>query len=217
VSFVIPTGNFGDAYSAFVAAKLGAPIAAILAAVNDNDILWRGFTSNVYERRETIPTISPAMDIQAPSNFERYVFERTGRDAATVAGLYKSFAEKGAFSFDGGRANEPLIAVQAADEEATRAAMRKHLEQAGALICPHTAVGVAAEALYEGLLPAPVISLATAHPAKFPDAVEAATGLRPSLPAHCADLFEREERFDALPADAEAVKQYIRERSRAWT
>jgi threonine synthase len=216
VSFVVPTGNLGDAFAAFVAAKLGAPISAILAAVNDNDMLWRGYTSDVYARRETVATISPAMDIQAPSNLERYVFERCGRDGARVKALYAEFAETGAFTFDGGRASEPLIGVQAASEAETRKAMRMHLTRTGALICPHTAVGVAAGEIYDGSLAAPTIYLATAHPAKFPDTVEAATGVRPQLPAHCADLFARTERFDALPADVEAVKRYIRERSRAW-
>jgi threonine synthase len=145
------------------------------------------------------------------------VFERCGRDSARVARLFTQFAQTGAFEFDGGRANEPLIAAQAAGEEETREAMRKHLARTGALICPHTAVGVAAEAIYDSLLPAPTVYLATAHPAKFPDAVEQATGVRPQLPARCADLFARAERFDALPADVDAVKTYIRERSRAWS
>jgi threonine synthase len=217
VSLAIPTGNFGDAFSAFVAAKLGAPIAAILAAVNANDFLWRGYTSGNYERRETVPTISPAMDIQAPSNFERYVFERTGRDAGEVKRLFTQFAATGAFRFSGGRANEPLIAVQAAGEAQTQEAMRRHLQRTGALACPHTAVGLAAAHIYDGSLPAPVIHLATAHPAKFPDTVEDATGRRPALPAQHQNLFARAERFDEIAADLELVKQYIRERTRAWT
>jgi threonine synthase len=217
VSFVAPTGNFGDAFSAFAAAKIGAPVGGILAATNQNDILYRGYVSDEYVRQPTIATLSPAMDIQAPSNFERYVFERTGRDGARVSRLYRQFAETGAFTIDLGPSNQPLIAAEAASDDMTLAAMRKHYERTGAAICPHTAVGMAAAALHDRALAAPTVFLATAHPAKFPETVEKAIGVAPPLPRRCGDLYARPEQTVSMDNDAAALKTFIAERSRAWS
>ncbi|MBY0563753.1 MAG: threonine synthase [Hyphomonadaceae bacterium] len=215
VSFVVPTGNFGDAYSGWVAKQMGAPVGTLGIAVNDNDILCRALTTGRYERVASKATLSPAMDIQVASNFERILFEALGRDGDHVNRLYAQLTQTGGFDIPA-PALEMLRAqfrAGAVTDEETLGAMRNSAED-DQLLCPHTAVGLASRASTMGT--APIVFLATAHPAKFPDTVERATGVRPQLPAKCADLFEREEEFDTLPADAEAVKRYIRERSRAW-
>ncbi|MEQ1820724.1 MAG: pyridoxal-phosphate dependent enzyme, partial [Terricaulis sp.] len=216
VSFIVPTGNFGDAYSGWVAKQMGAPIGRIVLATNENDILVRALETGRYERDASKATLSPAMDIQVASNFERILFEALDRDASAVRGLYDNLAQSGGFNIPTpalARLREDFTAV-AVDDDTTLTTMRNAWTYDQDLICPHTAVGehgrVAATS-------APIVFLATAHPAKFPETVERATGVRPQLPAKCADLFQRSEKFDSLPADAEAVKQYIRERSRAWT
>jgi len=221
VTFVVPTGNFGDAFSGYVAKQMGAPVGRIVLATNSNDLLTRALRTGRYERvAHSHATASPAMDIQVASNFERILFEALGRDGAEVKRLYDEFARTGGFDIPA-----PALAALRADfvsasvdDEETLAAMRDAYEDSGDVACPHTAVGFRALEKIEGEeIYAPVIDLATAHPAKFPDTVERATGIRPDLPAKCADLFSRSEKFDSLPADAEAVKQYIRERSRAWS
>lgn len=216
VSFVVPTGNFGDAYSGWVAKQCGAPIDRIVLATNENDILARALKTGRYERGVSRATLSPAMDIQVASNFERILFAALDRDGAAVRALYASLAQSGGFDIPSNalkRLRDTFDAVAVSDAETLRE-MRDALMFENELICPHTAVGCAARVAGGD---APRVFLATAHPAKFPDTVEHATGVRPALPAKCADLFDRPERFDALPADAEAVKQYIRERSRAWS
>jgi threonine synthase len=216
VSFIVPTGNFGDAYSAWVAKQVGAPVGRIVLATNENDILARALMTGRYQRGASRATLSPAMDIQVASNFERILFEALERDGGAVRSLYASLAQNGGFDIPAralSRLREEFSAVAVSDE-ATLQEMRDARTYADELICPHTAVGLRGRCA-EGL-EAPIVFLATAHPAKFPDTVERATGLRPQLPAKCADLFERAERFDALPADVEAVKRCIRERSRAW-
>jgi threonine synthase len=218
VDFVVPTGNFGDAYSGWVAKQMGAPIGRIILATNSNDILVRALNTGRYERGESQATLSPAMDIQVASNFERILFEALGRDAAAVARLYAQLEQAGGFDIPA-PALERLRADFAAaevDDALTLQTMRWSAQD-DFIVCPHTAIGIAARSkALDGLTGGPVVHLATAHLAKFPDTVERATGLRPPLPAKCADLFHRTEKFDSLPADAEAVKHYIRERSRAW-
>lgn len=224
VSFSVPTGNFGDAFSGYVAKRMGAPIGRIMIATNANDILHRALATGRYERKpHSIATLSPAMDIQVASNFERILFEALDRDGAEVASLYDQLAHSGGFDI-------PALALEslrehltswAVDDAETLATIRQTYDLTGRLVCPHTAVALAgAENEFDEDDPAieyPVVTLATAHPAKFPDTVERATGVRPQLPTKCADLFEREERFGTLPAEVEAVKRYIRERSRAWS
>lgn len=216
VSFVVPTGNFGDAYSGWVAKQMGAPIERIVLATNENDILVRALSTGRYERGQSKATLSPAMDIQVASNFERILFEAVDRDAEIVRGLYASFAQSGGFDIPP-PALEKLrrtFGAESVTDGATLTTMRDAWRYDGELLCPHSAVAERARA--SGWTP-PGIFLATAHPAKFPETVERATGEKPQLPAHCADLFARPQKIDALPADAEAVKQYIRERSRAWS
>lgn len=217
VSFVVPTGNFGDAYSGWVAKQLGAPIGQIGIATNSNDILARALRTGRYERGASRATLSPAMDIQVASNFERILFEALDRDADHLQRLYAAFAQSGGFDIPS-KALEKLqeeFKAGAVDDDETREMMRQEAEFGGLVVCPHTAVGLASRADTRG--DSPTVFLATAHPAKFPETVEAATGVTPPLPAHCADLFSRAERLDTLPNDAEAVKRFIQERSRAWS
>ncbi len=222
VNYIVPTGNFGDAFSGFVAKMCGAPIGKIVMATNANDILARALKTGRYERAaQSHATLSPAMDIQFASNFERILFEAVGRDGAVVQRLYDQFAQSGGFDIPAPALaflREHFDAAAVSDEE-TQDWMRDRWNDGhfGYLACPHTAVGLAARSKLEAPIGAPLITLATAHPAKFPDTVEQATGVRPPLPAKCADLFDRPERVDTLPADAEAVKRFIRERSRAWS
>jgi threonine synthase len=220
VDFVVPTGNFGDAFSGYVARRLGAPVGRIGLATNANDILARALQSGRYERAvRSVATLSPAMDIQVASNFERLVFEAAERDGALTASLFASLAQSGGFDLPVRaleRMRDTFSGLAASDERTLQEIRRVHREYA-TQICPHTAVGFAAFGEAPAWSDRPTVFLATAHPAKFPDTVERATGVRPELPAKCADLLEREERYESLPADLEAVKKHIRERSRAWS
>ncbi len=215
VNFVVPTGNFGDAYSGWVAKQTGAPIGRIVLATNANDILSRALKTGRYERHSSQATLSPAMDIQVASNFERILFEALGRDADAVRALYAGLAQSGGFDIPPAALEvlREIFDADAVSDDATLQVMRDVARYDDYLVCPHTAVG-----LWPPHTPAgPAVFLATAHPAKFPETVERATGITPPLPAKCADLFARTEKFDSIAADAEAVKQYIRERSRAWS
>jgi threonine synthase len=218
VDFVVPSGNMGDAFAGYVAMKLGAPIGRIGLATNSNDILARAIRTGRYERAaSSAATLSPAMDIQVASNFERLLHDATG-DAEEVARAYRALAQSGGFNVPAAAlaAMRETFSGIAADDAMTLAKMAEAHKQDGLLICPHTAVGFAAYGDEPKWFDRPTTFLATAHPAKFPDTVEQATGVRPPLPAKCADLYQRPEKFDAMPADAEAVKRYISERSRAW-
>lgn len=221
VNFVVPTGNFGDAFAGYVARKMGAPVGRILLATNTNDILARTIANGRYERAaHSNATISPAMDIQVASNFERLVFDATGRDADTTRVLYAAFAQSGGFNVPAPALDfmREMFSAVAVNDDETRAAMRSVHQRTGELLCPHSAIAAAAamKGADRWAPEGPVVLLATAHPAKFPDTVEAATGVTPPLPAHCATLYDRPEKADALPNDAEAVKKYVRERTRAW-
>jgi len=219
VDFVVPSGNMGDAFAGYVAKKLGAPIGRIGLATNSNNILARAIQTGRYERAAaSAATLSPAMDIQVASNFERLLYDATG-DAEAVARAYRGLAQSGGFDVPPAalEAMRQTFSGVAADDAMTLREMAKTHKQDGLLICPHTAVGFAAFGDDPKWFDRPTAFLATAHPAKFPDTVEQAAGARPPLPAKCADLYQRPEKFDPLPADAEAVKRYVRERSRAWS
>jgi len=217
VSFTVPTGNFGDIFAGYVAARMGLPIDRLVIATNVNDILARTLATGTYDVREVVATSSPSMDIQVSSNFERLLFEATGRDAAAVRAMMASLAQSGRFSLS----SEALSRIRAlfnadrADEEETAATIRTTLRETSRLIDPHTAVGLAV-AEKETRDPAvPMIVLGTAHPAKFPEAVEAACGVRPGLPDWLSDLPERPERATAMPADQAAIEKFILAASRA--
>ena len=211
VSFTVPTGNFGDIFAGYIARKMGLPIEQLVIATNQNDILDRALRSGDYATNGVKPSISPSMDIQVSSNFERALFDAYGRDGGAVAALMDDL-KSGAFRISQG-ALETLRATFASgrcSEEETTATIRSELAASGELLCPHGAVGV--KVAQEHLGATPMITLATAHPAKFPDAVEAATGIRPALPSRMADLFTRPERVTRVPNDLAALQALVRER-----
>lgn len=203
-SFSVPTGNFGNIFSGWIAERMGLPIDQLVIGSNSNDILTRWATDGSLVAQPVVPTYSPSMDIQVSSNHERLLFELSGRDGARTAELLTRFRGIGAVEAP---RNDRFDAASL-DDAQTLAVIRDVHNATGRLVDPHTAVGIgAARACRRG--ESPMVCLATAHPAKFPDPVEQATGIRPSLPERLADLFEREERFDVLPADVEAVRSYL--------
>lgn len=210
VAFAVPTGNFGDVYAGYAAAQMGLPVARLIVATNVNDILHRALASGDYSVGSLTPTATPSMDIQVSSNFERLLFDANGRDGAALAAQMAGFeADRRLVLTPGQRAGAALFTSDRVDADDMAMAMRWAHEGAGQVIDPHTAIGLAA-ARRAGL-PAgtPVVTLATAHPAKFRDAVERATGVRPALPARIGDLFAREERYATLPATLDAVMGHI--------
>jgi threonine synthase len=220
VSFSVPTGNFGDVLAGYVAGRMGLPLGRLMVATNANDILARTLASGAYETRGVAQTTSPSMDIQVSSNFERLIFEANGRDAAAVSRLMASLKQSGAFSLDAGTLGtiRAGFEARAVPEAEVAAEIARVLDEAGTVLDPHSAIGVrAGRALLEADPSTPVVALATAHPAKFPDAVAAATGgrARPPLPPHLADLMDRPERLTRVGNDEAAVEAVIRERARA--
>jgi threonine synthase len=214
VSFAVPTGNFGNVFAAFAARCLGVPIAHLVIGSNRNDILTRFFDSGRMEMGQVYPTLSPSMDIQVSSNFERLLFELYDRDGGAVARLMEDFREHRAFQVDAAhwRRATGLFSACRVDDEATTAAIRAVYEETGELLDPHSAIGVAAARSVRKDDGAPVVAVATAHPAKFPEAVAAAIGLRPTLPPRLAELMDRPERYATLPADLTVVETYIADR-----
>ena len=217
VSFSVPTGNFGDILAGWAAKRMGLPVGRLMIATNANDILARTLATGSYEVRGVAPTTSPSMDIQVSSNFERLLFEALDRDASAVNRLMAGLKQSGAFTLDErtlGRIRAEFDAAAVHEDEVV-AEIRDIYRGTGQIVDPHSAIGVRAARKLLAEDPAtPVVALATAHAAKFPDAVEAATGVRPALPPHLADLLERRERFTVLPNDEAAVERAIRERAR---
>ena len=215
VSFTVPTGNFGDIFAAYVAKRMGLPIDRLVIATNQNDILHRTLQGGEHQKKGVTPSISPSMDIQVSSNFERLLFDLYDREGSAVAQLMDELGE-GGFSlsqgaldklrneFDSGRCSEKETSTEIAEM----------LASTGELLCPHSAVATKVARDQRGNTTVPMVALATAHAAKFPDAVEAASGIRPALPPHMADLFERDERVTRVANDLEALKAVILERSR---
>ncbi|MDP3176188.1 MAG: threonine synthase [Phenylobacterium sp.] len=212
VSFCVPSGNFGDAFAGYVAMRMGLPIRRIVAATNANDILARAFQDGRYVRGAVNFTQSPAMDIQSASNFERLYFECVRRDGVETARAFQAFVKTGGFDVPPqafASMQQVFTGVSVSEAETTRT-MISTLNETGELIDPHTAVAVAA--LHKTAeVNEPFVVLSTAHPAKFPEAVSAATGVTPVLPPGSANLADRPERFDRLPADADTIKAYVRE------
>lgn len=218
-AFCVPSGNFGDIFAGYAAAKMGLPIAKLIVATNRNDILARFIASGEYRKSGVEPTISPSMDIQVASNFERLLFDMHGRDGAQIRQLMSDLDKNGGFTVSPNALAETkqLFAAGKADEAATKAMLKTAFEAGnGLLVDPHTAVGlvVAAAQRQAALLPAetPLVTLATADAAKFPAAVEAATGRHPALPPRMADLFERPERQTTLANDYAKVREFIETR-----
>lgn len=215
VSFTVPTGNFGDIYAGSVARRMGLPVDRLVIATNQNDILHRCLTTGRYQTDGVKPSISPSMDIQVSSNFERALFDAYGRDGGAVAQLMEELKAGGGFGVSQGalEALRGLYASGRVSEDETLATIARTRRATGELLCPHSAVGVAvAERQRDPSVP--MVTLATAHPAKFPDAVERATGLRPPLPDRMAGLFSRPERVTSVPNDLAALQALIKERRR---
>ncbi len=217
VRFAVPTGNFGDVFAGYVAAQMGLPIERLIVATNVNDILARTLATGAYEPRSVVPTASPAMDIQMSSNFERLLFDASGRNAPAIKAMMEGLAKDRRFSLPADvLANiRKLFSAARTDEAETVATIKEVYAAQQYILDPHTAVGVHVARKLKGEGSGPMIALSTAHPAKFPVAVEAAIGVRPALPPHFADLLDSRERIERLPASVEAVARFVSERSRA--
>ncbi|MBK8173976.1 MAG: threonine synthase [Rhodospirillales bacterium] len=211
VAFAVPTGNFGNVFAAYSAARMGLPIEQLIIGSNRNDILPRFFATGRMEIGDVFPTLSPSMDIQISSNFERFLFEVLDRNGASVVERMDSLRAQRGFEVDAAqfaRACSSFVAARF-DDAQTKETMRVLFEETGELLDPHTAIGVAAGRSWRRPDGVPLVSVATAHPAKFPDAVQAATGVRPTLPKRLADLMRRDEHYSVLPADVDALRQTI--------
>ncbi len=212
VAFAVPTGNFGNVYAGYAARSMGLPIEKLIVGSNRNDILARFIAGGAMEIGEVHPTLSPSMDIQVSSNAERLLFDLFDRDGAKLTQAMKQLRETGrlALNEDQHRRLTALFASHRADDKETLAAMATLYRETGELVDPHSAIGVAAARAVKLDADVAVVALATAHPAKFPDAVEQATGQRPALPPALADLYRRPERFAVLPNDLAAIQSHIR-------
>ena len=214
IAFSVPTGNFGDVFAGYVAERMGLPVERLIVATNVNDILHRALSSGDYSTGTVTPTATPSMDIQVSSNFERLLFDLGGSDGNAMATQMAGFEADRRMQLtnlqrDGAAM---LFSSDRIDGDQMAGALQWAHENCGETLDPHTAIGLAAARLAK-LGDTPIVTLATAHPAKFPDAVERATGTRPPLPARMGDLFDREERYVTLPATFEAVSAYIAERA----
>ncbi|KTE37425.1 MULTISPECIES: threonine synthase [unclassified Sphingopyxis] len=211
VALSVPTGNFGDVFAGYVASRMGLPIARLVVATNVNDILHRALTSGDYSAGTVTPTATPSMDIQVSSNFERLLFDLSGRDGGAITGMMGEFDRNRAMTIPGDMLSgaRGLFSSASIDGDSMSLALRWAQEKGGQVIDPHSAVGLAAARQIDLDADIPVVTLATAHPAKFREAVERATGVRPALPARLGNLFEREERYSKLPGDYDAVKAFI--------
>jgi len=208
LSFSVPTGNFGDIFAGYVAKRMGLPVARLILATNRNDILSRFINTGVYEAGEVYPTISPSMDIQVSSNFERYLYFLMGKDPQAVKDLMQRMAVDGRFSISEEKRVEVAgtFVAAAVSEEQTLEQIRTTYRSGGYILDPHTAVGVYAARNYPG-----AICLSTAHPAKFGDAVRDAIGIEPPLPPSLQGLLEKETRCELMEPTAEAVRRFMQE------
>lgn len=216
VAFSVPTGNFGNVFAGYVAQRMGLPIAKFIVGSNSNDILTRYFETGAMTTQGVVPTLSPSMDIQVSSNFERLLFECLGRDADAVSRLMDGFKQSGSYSVPAAAHAEMsrLFLGRRLDDAGTKRVIGEIYRSSGELIDPHTAVGVHAGRVAGLDRAMPRLTLATAHPAKFPAAVQAATGVYPPLPEALTDLFERKERFTVLANDLSEVKSFVRSHAR---
>jgi threonine synthase len=217
VAFAVPTGNFGNVFAGYAARCMGLPVRRLLVGSNRNDILTRTFATGAMTMAEVAPTLSPSMDIQVSSNFERLLFELYDRDGARVAETLARFRETGGAELGAAawrRAREVFEGHRLDDEE-TLTEMARLYRETGEPVDPHSAIGVATARARAAEVGVPVIALATAHPAKFPEAVERACGLRPALPARLSGLFERGERFEVLANDLAGVQAHVRRHAHA--
>ena len=212
MAFSVPTGNFGDIFAGYLARNMGLPISQLIVATNRNDILHRFMSGNAYNKDTLHPSLSPSMDIMVSSNFERLLFDLHGRNGALVADLLNEFKQTGKLSVEDDRWTEArkLFDSLAVDDEQTCATIASVYSDCGELLDPHTAIGVHAARECRRSLSIPMITLGTAHPVKFPDAVrEAGVGQELQLPLHLSDLFERDERCTVLPNSLADVQQFV--------
>ncbi|MCX2723817.1 threonine synthase [Roseibium salinum] len=218
ISFTVPTGNFGDIFAGYAAMKMGLPIEKLVVATNVNDILARTLETGRYEKRGVTPTISPSMDIQVSSNFERLLAEVCGRDGEAVRRMMNQLGQSGSFAIDAGPLGEmrAVFGAGRCNEDQTAATIADMWSEAGYLLDPHTAIGVHVAREHDDGS-APMVVLGTAHPAKFPDAVEKASGIRPELPENLKEMMSAEERQQVLAADQRVVEQFIEDHARAVT
>jgi threonine synthase len=210
-SFSVPTGNFGNVLAGWIAKQMGASIDKLVVGSNSNDILTRFFDSLAMSMQPVVPTLSPSMDIQVSSNFERLLFEMNNRDGSATAQQLQRFRTNGELMVETDQYSTwitPTFRAHRSTDSETLAVMKRMYNEHKMLVDPHTAIGIAAAEEF-AVRGTPMITLATAHPAKFPDAVEKATGVRPGLPEHVADLFERNERIVNLPNDLKAVEAFV--------
>ncbi len=216
VSFTVPTGNFGDIFAGYAAKKMGLSIDRLVIATNNNDILCRALKTGTYQTSQVEVTQSPSMDIQISSNFERLLFEAGGRDGQKLLAQMNSLSQSGSFEISGNALANILseFDVGSASEEETAKAISSTHQQSGYLLDPHSAVGVHV-ARCQADSSSPMITLATAHPAKFPDAVKLASGVFASLPPMLADIHDRTEKCDVLANDPKIIQEYIRSRTAA--
>jgi threonine synthase len=212
VSFAVPTGNFGNVFAAYVARQMGLPIHRLIIGTNRNNVVARFVETGRLSIAPVVPTITPAMDIQVPSNLERLLFDVHDQDGEVIRRLMSAFAEHGQLELDAVRLRQlqTFVTGRWFDEPAIRQTLVDVLGETSLLVDPHTAVGIAAARSIERESDIPVICVGTAHPAKFPDAVEAAAGVRPSLPARLADLMERPETMTVLPPDRPTIEAFVR-------
>lgn len=215
ISFTVPTGNFGDIFAGYAAKRMGLPIDKLVIATNENDILARTLKTGRYEMKGVKATTSPSMDIQISSNFERLLFEASGRDAGAVRRAMESLKQSRAFDIEAGALKTIRKQFRAgrASEKQVAKTIKDTLKETGYLLDPHSAIGVFVAAKHEKP-GSPMVTLATAHPAKFPAAVKSACGIDPALPSWLADLMQREERFDVLDAELDAVESFIGKHTR---
>jgi threonine synthase len=216
VSFAVPTGNFGNVYAGHVARQMGLPIERLVIGTNRNDILYRFVETGEMRIAGVEPSLSPSMDIQVSSNFERLLFEVTGRDGARLARMMAAFRQTGTLDCgsEAWQRVRSLIAAHRVDDAGTRAAIARLYRETGELLDPHSAIAVAAMQAIGGAAGIPRVALACAHPAKFPDIVEQATGQTPVLPPHLQDLMTRPERINVVPNDLAAIRAFIAARAR---
>jgi len=217
VAFSVPTGNFGNVYAGYMAAQMGLPVERLIVGSNSNDILTRFLDEGAMDARGVVATRSPSMDIQVSSNFERLLFDLLDRDGPAVKTRMARFRETGSLDVPATawRAARDIFAGARCDDDATLAEIARVHREAGMLVDPHTAIGIAAARDRRPDDSTPVVSLATAHPAKFPDAVEQATGERPALPDRLAGLYDWPEHASELPNDLDTLRAFVRARSRA--
>ncbi len=215
ISFCVPTGNFGDIYAGYIAKQMGLPVEKLIIATNRNDILARCLATGVYGMEGVTPTISPSMDIEVSSNFERLLFDLYARDGKTILKLMQELRKDRKMSLS----ESALLRLRSyfsagkADDILTKRTISTLYKECGELLDPHTAVGVAVGSKVHADKATALVTLATAHPAKFPNAVKEATGIYPSLPSHLAPIMESKEKFEALPANTDTVKAFIESHS----